>query len=111
MLGTYLILGRRIKQLEKFYILLTVHPEEIVGFNQLDTPCSLFSMCLFFHLYMFRATSAHHQEGKNCINTSSGTTHWQGDCPAWRTGQEGRKKNSPDQHAGHLASVLYQRMC
>jgi hypothetical protein len=46
-----------------FYILLTVHPEEIVGFNQLDAPCSLFSMCLFFHIYMFRATSAHHQEG------------------------------------------------
>jgi hypothetical protein len=29
---------------------------------------------------MFRATSAHHQEGANCINTSSGITHWQGDC-------------------------------
>jgi hypothetical protein len=27
----------------QFYILLTVHPEEIVGFNQLDAPCSLFS--------------------------------------------------------------------
>jgi hypothetical protein len=31
-------------------------------FNQLDALFSLFSI-LFFHLYTFQATSAHHQEG------------------------------------------------
>jgi hypothetical protein len=46
-----------------FYILLTVHPEAIVGFQPTWLTFSLFTMYLFFHLYMFQATSTHHKEG------------------------------------------------
>jgi hypothetical protein len=35
----------------------------IVGFQPTWRTFSLLSMYLFFHLYMFQATSAHHQEG------------------------------------------------
>jgi hypothetical protein len=37
--------------------------EHIWIYNQLDALFSLFSVYLFFYLYMFEATSAHHQEG------------------------------------------------
>jgi hypothetical protein len=45
------------------YILLTVHPEAIVGFQPTRHTFFTFFKYLFFHLYMFQATSAHHQEG------------------------------------------------
>jgi len=37
-----------------------------------------FSMYLFtsLTLYMFRAHRAHHQEIKNCVNTTSGSCQW-----------------------------------
>jgi hypothetical protein len=46
-----------------FFILLTVHPEAIVGFQPTWRTFFTFFKYLFFHLYMFQATSAHHQEG------------------------------------------------
>ena len=44
-----------------FYILLTVHLEEILVNDQFD---ALFFSMFISCLYMFRATSAHHQEDK-----------------------------------------------
>jgi hypothetical protein len=35
-----------------FYILLTVHPDEIVGLNQLDAPCSLFQVFILLPLHV-----------------------------------------------------------
>jgi hypothetical protein len=44
-----------------FYILLTVHLDVILANGQLDALfLNVFTSCL----YMFRATSAHHQEGQ-----------------------------------------------
>jgi hypothetical protein len=43
----------------KFYILLTLHLEVILVNDQLD---ALFLNVFISCLYMFRATSAHHQE-------------------------------------------------
>jgi hypothetical protein len=45
----------------QFYILLTVHLDVILVNNQLD---ALFFNVFISCLYMFRATSAHHQEGQ-----------------------------------------------
>jgi hypothetical protein len=44
-----------------FYILLTVHRDVILVNEQLD---ALFLNVFISCLYMFRATSAHHQEGQ-----------------------------------------------
>jgi hypothetical protein len=52
-----------IKSVPDFYILLTVHPEAIVGFQPTWRTYFTVFRYLFFHLYMFQATSAHHQEG------------------------------------------------
>jgi hypothetical protein len=45
----------------EFYILLTVHLDVILVNDQLD---ALFLNVFISCLYMFRATSAHHQEGQ-----------------------------------------------
>jgi hypothetical protein len=45
---------------EEFYILLTVHFDAILVNEQLD---ALFFNLFILCLYMFRTTSAHHQEG------------------------------------------------
>jgi hypothetical protein len=45
----------------EFYALLTVHLDAILGNDQLD---ALFLNVFVLCLYMFRATSAHHQEGQ-----------------------------------------------
>jgi hypothetical protein len=45
----------------KFFVLLTVHLDVILGNDQLD---ALFLNVFVLCLYMFRATSAHHQEGQ-----------------------------------------------
>jgi hypothetical protein len=47
--------------LTEFYILLTVHLDEILVNDQLD---ALFLDVFISCFYMFRATSAHHQEGQ-----------------------------------------------
>jgi hypothetical protein len=49
--------------ISEFYILLTVHPEAIVGFQPTWRTFFTLFKYLFFHLYIFQATSAHHQEG------------------------------------------------
>jgi hypothetical protein len=46
-----------------FYIFLTVRPEAILDLQPTWRTFFTFSMYLFLHLYMFQATSAHHQEG------------------------------------------------
>jgi hypothetical protein len=46
---------------KEFYILLTVHLDVILVNDQLD---ALFLHVFISCLYMFRATSAHHQEGQ-----------------------------------------------
>jgi hypothetical protein len=46
---------------QKFYILLTVHLDAILGNDQLD---ALFLNVFILCLYMFRPASAHHQEGQ-----------------------------------------------
>jgi hypothetical protein len=45
----------------EFYVLLTMHLDAILGNNQLD---ALFLNVFILYLYMFRAASAHHQEGQ-----------------------------------------------
>ena len=45
----------------RFYIVLTVHLDVILVNDQLD---ALFLNVFISCLYMFRATSAHHQEGQ-----------------------------------------------
>jgi hypothetical protein len=45
----------------EFYVLLTVHLDAILGNDQLD---ALFLNVFILCLYMFRAASAHHQEGQ-----------------------------------------------
>jgi hypothetical protein len=45
----------------EFYILLTVHLDVVLVIDQLD---ALFLNVFISCLYMFRATSAHHQEGQ-----------------------------------------------
>jgi hypothetical protein len=45
----------------EFYVLLTVHLDSILGKDQLD---ALFLNVFILCLYMFRAASAHHQEGQ-----------------------------------------------
>jgi hypothetical protein len=45
----------------EFYVLLTVHLDAILGNDQLD---ALFLNVFISCLYMFRATSAHHQKGQ-----------------------------------------------
>jgi hypothetical protein len=47
-----------------FYILLTVHLDVILVNDQLD---ALFFNVFILCLYMFRATSAHHQEGQTVL--------------------------------------------
>jgi hypothetical protein len=47
-------------EFHKFYILLTVHLDIFLVNDQLD---ALFLNAFISCLYMFRATSAHHQEG------------------------------------------------
>jgi hypothetical protein len=54
-----IIFGVATKQITDFYILLTVHLDVILVNDQLD---SLFFNVFISCLYMFRATSAHHQE-------------------------------------------------
>jgi hypothetical protein len=44
-----------------FYVLLTVHLDAMLGNDQLD---ALFHNVFILCLYMFRAASAHHQEGQ-----------------------------------------------
>jgi hypothetical protein len=44
-----------------FYVLLTVHLDAILGDDQLY---ALFLSVFILRLYMFRAVSAHHQEGQ-----------------------------------------------
>jgi hypothetical protein len=44
-----------------FYVLLTVHLDAILGNDKLD---ALFLNVFILRLYMFRAASAHHQEGQ-----------------------------------------------
>jgi hypothetical protein len=44
-----------------FNVLLTVHLDAILGNDQLD---ALFLNVFILCLYMFRAASAHHQEGQ-----------------------------------------------
>jgi hypothetical protein len=44
----------------EFYVILTVHLDAILGNDQLD---ALFLNVFILCLYMFRAASAHHQEG------------------------------------------------
>jgi hypothetical protein len=46
---------------KEFHILLTVHLDVILVNDQLD---ALFFNVFIFCLYMFRAASAHHQEGQ-----------------------------------------------
>jgi hypothetical protein len=55
--------------LSQFYILLTVHLDVILVNDQLD---ALFLNVFISCIYMFRAASAHHQEGQI---TSSSITH------------------------------------
>jgi hypothetical protein len=50
-----------IKEIKLFYGLLTVHLDAILGNDQLD---ALFPNVFISRLYMFRAASAHHQEGQ-----------------------------------------------
>jgi hypothetical protein len=45
----------------QYYVLLTVHLDAILGNDQLD---ALFLNVFILRLYMFRAASAHHQEGQ-----------------------------------------------
>ena len=45
----------------EFYVLLTVHLDVILVNDQLD---ALYLIVFISCLYMFRATSAHHQEGQ-----------------------------------------------
>jgi hypothetical protein len=47
--------------LNLFYVLLTVHLNAILGNDQLD---ARFLNVFILRLYMFRAASAHHQEGQ-----------------------------------------------
>jgi hypothetical protein len=47
--------------LNDFYVLLTVHLDAILSNDQLD---ALFLNVFIFRVYMFRAASAHHQEGQ-----------------------------------------------
>jgi hypothetical protein len=49
------------KELYIFYVLLTVHLDAILDNDQLD---ALFLNVFVLCLYMFRAASAHHQEGQ-----------------------------------------------
>jgi hypothetical protein len=51
----------------EFYVLLTVHLDAILGNDQLD---ALFLNVFILCLYMFRAASAHHQEGPWCPYTA-----------------------------------------
>jgi hypothetical protein len=44
-----------------FYVLLTVHLDAILGNDQLN---ALFLNVFILCLYMFRAASVHHQEGR-----------------------------------------------
>jgi hypothetical protein len=80
-----------------FYILLTVHPEEIVGLNQLDAPCSLFSMC-------FILPPLHVSSDKR--SSSGGNKLYQH--AFWYNTLSFLLTSTPN---SHLASVLYQRMC
>jgi hypothetical protein len=57
-------LGRKARSmtlLSGFYVLLTVHLDAILGNDQLD---ALFLNAFILRLYMFRAASAHHEEGR-----------------------------------------------
>jgi hypothetical protein len=56
-----------------FYILLTVHLDVILGNDQLD---ALFLNVLILRLYMFRAASAHRQEGQIVLIHIWYNTHW-----------------------------------
>jgi hypothetical protein len=50
------------KTFSEFYVLLTVHHlDAILGNDQLD---ALFLNVFILRLYIFRAASAHHQEGQ-----------------------------------------------
>jgi hypothetical protein len=51
---------RRVPINTLFYALLAVHLDAILGNEQLD---ALFLNVFILRLYMFRAASAHHQEG------------------------------------------------
>jgi hypothetical protein len=54
---------------------------ELWIFNQLDALFYFFNVFIFplLHVSSDKRSSS---GGKNCINTSSGITHWQSDCPA-----------------------------
>jgi hypothetical protein len=52
--------GHSNKTTSEFYVLLTVYLDAILGNDQLD---ALFLNVFILRLYMFRAASAHHQEG------------------------------------------------